>query len=161
RETREKAKEEAAAAAAKKEAADKKHGAIKKAAPKAKLPMDVDARSTRLLGYTAKDTADFVVKLKQKGEIRDMTVTRMANDQIDAYKFAEQQDEYQTNSTTKNPRSKETGTALQTSRDWLAKATKTVQDFKTTQKGLDDANVAKLQTEVRTAGGSKSEAIRA
>ncbi|HEV8498457.1 MAG TPA: hypothetical protein VGQ56_16395 [Gemmatimonadaceae bacterium] len=161
RETREKAKEEAAAAAAKKEAADAKHGVIKKAAPKIKLSMNVDARRARLLGYVAKDVADMAVKLKQKGEIRDMTVAKMANDQIDAYKFAAQQDQYQINSTAKNPRSKETGAALEATRDWLAKRTKAVQDFKTAQKALDNANVAKLQTEVRTAGDAKSEAIRA
>jgi hypothetical protein len=161
RDVREKAKEEAAAAAAKKEAADAKAGVVKKAAPKVKLPMDVDARRTRLLGYVTKDLADMVVKYKQKGEIRDMTVARMARDYIDAYKFAAQQDEYAITTMAKDPKSAATGEAQEATHVWLTKVTKNVEQFKTDQKKTDDANVAKLQGEVRTASDAKSEAIRA
>jgi hypothetical protein len=161
RDVRDKAKEEAAAAAAKKEAADAKAAVVKKAAPKVKLPMDVDARRTRLLGYVTKDVADMVVKYKQKGEIRDTTVDRMKRDYIDAYKFAAQQDEYATTTTAKDPKSAAAGEAQEATRVWLAEATKTIEQFKTDQKKKDDANVVKLQDEVRTAGDAKSEAIRA
>ena len=44
---------------------------------------------------------------------------------------------------------------------WLTKVTKNVEQFKTDQKKTDDANVVKLQGEVRAAGDAKSEAIRA
>src|SRR5215510_13794751 len=161
REVRENAKEEAAAAAAKKEAADAKAGVVKKAAPKVKLPMDVDARRTRLIGYVTKDVADMVVKYKQKGEIRDLTVARIARDYTDAYKFAAQQDDYGITTTAKDPKSAATGAEQEATRAWLAKVTKSVEQFKTDQKKTDDANVAKLQCEVRTAGAAKSEAIRA
>lgn len=158
---RDKAKEDAATAAAKQEAADRKYGVVKKAAPKVKLPMDVDGRRTRLLGYVARDVADMTTKLKQKGEIRDMTVARMARDYVDAYKFAAQQDEYQITSTTTDPKSAARGVAENATKVWLAKVTKDIETFKTDQKKKDDANVAKLQAEVRLAGDAKSEAIRA
>jgi hypothetical protein len=164
RATREKAKEQEAEIAAKKEAADRKAGKIKKAAPKAKLPMNVDARRARLLGYVTADVADLIVKAKQKGEIRDSAVARMVRDYTDAYKFAAQQDLYDIRSKATDPkvaRSAATGEAEEKVRKWRDDAIKDVEKFKTEQKTRDDANVVTLQGEVRTAGDAKSEAIRA
>jgi hypothetical protein len=160
RELREQAKADAAATDAKKDAAQAKTTAIKKAAPKAKLPMDTEARHARLLGYVTKDVADIVVKYKQKGEMRDMTVARMVRDYIDAYRFAEQQDEYAITTTAKDPKSAATGTALEASRSWLTRVSKGLEQKKVDQKKADAANVALLQGGVRTAGDLKREAIR-
>jgi hypothetical protein len=163
RAAREKAKEQEAEIAARKEAADRKAGKIKKAAPKAKLAMNIDARRARLLGYVTADVADLVVKAKQKGEIRDSAVARMVRDYTDAYKFAAQQDLYDIRSKVTDPKvatSAATGAEEEKVRKWRDDAVKGVEKFKTDQKKTDDANV-ELQGQVRVAGDAKGEAIRA
>lgn len=161
RDIRDKAKTEVAESAARKEAADAKAGIVKKAAPKVKLPMNVDARRTRLLGYVTKDVADSVLRFKQKGEIRDMTVARMARDYIDACLFAKQQDEYEISTKRADPASANAGAAQHTTEEWLKAETAKAETAKTDQKKRDDAEVVKLQAEVRVAGDAKSDAIRA
>jgi hypothetical protein len=160
RDARRKARDALAAAEAKKEAADRAHQRAKRRAPEVKLKMDPPWRAWRQLEATRKDVADALVRYRQRGEIRAVTLARIVHDYGEAYKFAWQQDDLELHASTADHTSAAYGEARETARLWLERVTKWLEAWRAARQKETDANVRRLQDEARAAGDVRLEAVR-
>jgi hypothetical protein len=142
--------------------AEKKAEAVKKTAEKAKLPMDVESRRTRLLADTTRVVTEQTTAYKQRLEMHRLRIDGLARRMAQAYKFAAQQDELQiTTKAGKDAASAAVAEETKKVRDWLGQKEAGTKAFAEDKKKAADTQSKTFQDELHAAGDARREALRA